>query len=65
MREQHWAGVHYLEVATALMHRVRSVHPTKGLYEAADLHWWWSTRAQPTISVSSSGSITSVAQKLQ
>jgi GNAT superfamily N-acetyltransferase len=43
MREQHWAGVHYLEVATALMHRVRSVHPTKGLYEAADLHWWWST----------------------
>lgn len=43
MREQHRVGVHYLEVATALLHRVRSVHPTAGLYEAADLHWWWRT----------------------
>ncbi len=43
IREQHRIGVHYLEVATALLHRVRSVHPTKGLYEAADLHWWWRT----------------------
>ena len=43
MREQHRVGVHYLEVATALLQRVRSIHPTKGLYEAADLHWWWST----------------------
>ncbi len=22
---------------------MRSVHPTAGLYEAADLHWWWRT----------------------
>jgi len=43
MREQHRIGVDYLEVATALLQRVRSVHPTKGLYEAADLHWWWRT----------------------
>jgi GNAT superfamily N-acetyltransferase len=43
MREQHRVGVHYLEVATALLQRVRSIHPTAGLYEAADLHWWWRT----------------------
>jgi GNAT superfamily N-acetyltransferase len=28
---------------TALLQRVRSVHPTKGLFEAADLQWWWRT----------------------
>jgi len=43
MREQHRVGVRYLEAATALLQRVRSVHPTAGLYEAADLHWWWRT----------------------
>lgn len=34
-------GVHCLEAATALLRRVRSLHPTAGLLEAADLHWWW------------------------
>ena len=43
MREQHRVGIHYLEAATALLRRVRSVHPTAGLLEAADLHWWWRT----------------------
>src|SRR3954469_9109533 len=43
MREQHLVGVHYLEAATALLRRVRNAHPTKGLYEAADLQWWWRT----------------------
>ncbi|MEP7190526.1 MAG: GNAT family N-acetyltransferase, partial [Roseiflexaceae bacterium] len=43
MREQHRVGVHYLEAATALLQRVRSAHPTRGLYEAADLQWWWRT----------------------
>jgi GNAT superfamily N-acetyltransferase len=43
LREQHRVGVHYLEAVTALLHRVRSAHPTKGLYEAADLQWWWRT----------------------
>jgi GNAT superfamily N-acetyltransferase len=41
MREEHRAGLHYLEAATALLRRVRSAHPTAGLLEAADLHWWW------------------------
>ena len=26
---------------TALLQRIRSAHPTAGLYEAADLQWWW------------------------
>jgi GNAT superfamily N-acetyltransferase len=43
MREQHRVGVHSLEAATAVLRRVRSAHPTKGLYEAADLQWWWRT----------------------
>ncbi len=41
MREQHRVGLHYLEAVTALLQRVRSAHPTKGLYEAAELQWWW------------------------
>lgn len=40
-QEQHRVGIRYLEDATALLRRVRSVHPTAGLLEAADLHWWW------------------------
>jgi GNAT superfamily N-acetyltransferase len=43
MREEHRVGVRYLADATALLQRVRSAHPTKGLYEAADLQWWWRT----------------------
>lgn len=43
MRERHLVGVHYLEAATALLQRVRSAHPTAGLFEAADLQWWWRT----------------------
>lgn len=43
MREEHRVGIHYLEDATALLQRARSAHPTKGLYEAADLQWWWRT----------------------
>jgi GNAT superfamily N-acetyltransferase len=43
MREEHRVGLHYLEAVTALLRRVRGAHPTKGLYEAADLQWWWRT----------------------
>jgi GNAT superfamily N-acetyltransferase len=43
MQEQHRTGIHYLEAATTLLHRVRSIHQTAGLLEAADLHWWWRT----------------------
>jgi GNAT superfamily N-acetyltransferase len=32
-----------VEDATTLLRRVRRAHPTRGLYEAADLQWWWRT----------------------
>jgi GNAT superfamily N-acetyltransferase len=41
VREQHRVGIEYLEAVTVLLRRVRSAHPTAGLYEAADLQWWW------------------------
>lgn len=34
-------GLAYLEAVTALLQRVRAADPTFGLYEAADLQWWW------------------------
>ncbi len=42
-REEHRVGVDYLAAVTELLQRVRRAHPTKGLYEAADLQWWWRT----------------------
>lgn len=33
----------YLTEATALLQRNRMRNPTKGLWEAADLQWWWRT----------------------
>jgi RimJ/RimL family protein N-acetyltransferase len=43
LREEHRIGLDAVEAATALLRRVRSAHPTKGLFEAADLQWWWRT----------------------
>ncbi len=43
MREQPRAGTQYLESVSALLQRVRTAHPTRGLFEAADLQWWWRT----------------------
>lgn len=43
MREQHLADVQSLETVTALLQRARNAHLTKGLFEAADLQWWWRT----------------------
>lgn len=41
LREEHRLGLHSLEAVTVLLQRIRSAHPTAGLYEAADLQWWW------------------------
>jgi len=41
MREQHLVGLDYLEAVTALLQRIRNAHPTAGLYQAAELQWWW------------------------
>ena len=43
LREQQRVGLDYLQAATALLQRARSAHPARGLYEAADLQWWWRT----------------------
>jgi GNAT superfamily N-acetyltransferase len=41
LREAHRIGLDHLRDVTALLHRIRRAHPTAGLYEAADLQWWW------------------------
>lgn len=48
MKEQHRTGVEYLETVTTLLQRVRISHPTKGLYEAAELLWWWGETPRTT-----------------
>ena len=35
------SGLDYLRLATQLLHRVRLAAPEAGLWEAADLQWWW------------------------
>ena len=40
-REEQRAGLESLATFTSLMQRVRNAHPTAGLYEAAELQWWW------------------------
>jgi GNAT superfamily N-acetyltransferase len=44
-------GLRYLDDVTLLLQRIRGAHPTAGLYEAADLQWWWAQRARPTDAV--------------
>jgi GNAT superfamily N-acetyltransferase len=43
VRAGHRVGLEYLDTVTTLLQRVRAAHPTAGLYEAADLQWWWRT----------------------
>jgi predicted N-acetyltransferase YhbS len=37
------AGLDYLALATELLQRARLAHAEAGLWEAADLQWWWRT----------------------
>lgn len=41
------AGVVYLDLVTRLLQRARNNHPTAGLWEAADLQWWWRRDQHP------------------
>ena len=41
LREERRTGIDHLRVVTELLQRVRNAHPTDGLFEAADLQWWW------------------------
>ncbi len=42
MREGLRSGLDYVNTATDLLQRVRSAHQTKGLFEAAEIQFWWS-----------------------
>lgn len=35
------AGLPYLDAVTRLLQQARLADPTGGIWEAADLHWWW------------------------
>ncbi|MBV9830590.1 MAG: GNAT family N-acetyltransferase [Marmoricola sp.] len=35
------AGLGYLAAVTSILQDVRLADPTAGLWEAADMHWWW------------------------
>ncbi len=43
VREVRTSGLDALELATKLLHHVRLADAEAGLWEAADLHWWWRT----------------------
>lgn len=43
MREVRAAGLEALELATHLLQRARRADPQTGLWEAADVQWWWRT----------------------
>ena len=48
LEEQHLAGLDYLKAVTTLLQRVRQAHPTKGLYEAGEVQWWWGEAVRET-----------------
>lgn len=43
MRERSLGGIAHLGAVTELLQRIRSAHPTSGLWEAADRQWSWRT----------------------
>jgi ribosomal protein S18 acetylase RimI-like enzyme len=43
IKEVRASGLEYLTLATKLLQRARLAHPVAGLWEAADLQWWWRT----------------------
>ena len=51
LREEFRVGLGSLEAVTVLLQRRRRTHPTAGLFEAADLQWWWRV-PRPTDDVS-------------
>jgi GNAT superfamily N-acetyltransferase len=43
IHEVHASGLEYLVLATELLQRARLADPEAGVWEAADLQWWWRT----------------------
>lgn len=39
--EGYRAGLDAVDTMTVLLQRARRTHPTEGLFEAAELQWWW------------------------
>jgi GNAT superfamily N-acetyltransferase len=37
------SGLDAIETATTLLQRVRNAHPTEGMYQAAEVQFWWCT----------------------
>ncbi len=50
--EERRVGLDYLDAVTTLLQRIRAAHPTAGLYESADLQWWWADAAPTTDNLS-------------
>ena len=47
VREHQAAGLEYLGLVTTLLQTARRAHPTAGVWEAADLQWWWRRDQHP------------------
>lgn len=47
LREYQSSGLEYLRLITALLQHARRAEPTGGLWEAADLQWWWRRDQHP------------------
>jgi RimJ/RimL family protein N-acetyltransferase len=47
MREHQAAGFEHLELVTALLQSARVANPGGGVWEAADLQWWWRKDQHP------------------
>lgn len=43
LQEKHASGLEYLALVTQLLQRARLADAEAGLWEAADLQWWWRT----------------------
>jgi hypothetical protein len=46
--ERRAGGIAYLELVTELLQRQRLADPVDGLWEAADLQWWFTRDPHPT-----------------
>ena len=47
LRAYQASGLEYLDLVTALLQRARRAEPTGGVWEAADLQWWWRRDQHP------------------
>ena len=41
MREERRSGIDAVDAVTSLLQRIRNLHPTAGVYQAAELQFWW------------------------